>query len=479
MIENVDVTVTVGKANPTYDIPTELTATYGDTLADVTLPDGWTWADDTQSVGDVVTPAATFKATFTPEDTDNYNTISDIDVTVTVNKADIEPTVTLEGWTYGETAKTPVVDGNLGEGEVTFTYAKQGVKGSPYSETVPTDAGNYVVKATIAATANYNGGEATAEFTIAQKTIKVTADALTKTVGSSDPELTYKVEGLVGEDKLEGSLAREEGNEIGTYAITQGTLAASDNYVIDFTGSTLTIKKKPVPIVTPEPEPEPEPEETPTENHVETDVNVDENAPEMKIENISEKDATALLTEEEKQALDNGEKVKIYLEVVVVDETTVPADDKAEIENEVKKSEMKVGMYLDLSLFKKVGSSDAVAIHDTDGNMVKVTVTVPEELRNTDPDVKRTFYVVRVHDGVTTILGESTGDTISFETDKFSTYSLTYKDEVTAEIVEPVVTPEVEKKASLAWLWILIAVLVVAACVTVIIVVKKKKKTTK
>ena len=119
------------------------------------------------------------------------------------------------------------------------------------------------------------------------------------------------------------------------------------------------------------------------------------------------------------------------------------------------------------------------AIHDTDGNMVKVTVTVPEELRNTDPDVKRTFYVVRVHDGVTTILGESTGDTISFETDKFSTYSLTYKDEVTAEIVEPVVTPEVEKKASLAWLWILIAVLVVAACVTVIIVVKKKKKTTK
>ena len=149
----------------------------------------------------------------------------------------------------------------------------------------------------------------------------------------------------------------------------------------------------------------------------------------MNVEGINEEVATSLLTEKEKQALDNGEEVKIYLEVVAVDEQIVPADDKAEIEKEATKSEMKVGMYLDLSLFKKVGKNDAVAIHDTNGNMVKVTVTVPEELRNTDTSVKRTFYVVRVHDGVTTILGESTGETVSFETDKFSTYSLNYKDE--------------------------------------------------
>lgn len=199
----------------------------------------------------------------------------------------------------------------------------------------------------------------------------------------------------------------------------------------------------------------------------------------MNVEGINEEVATSLLTEKEKQALDNGEEVKIYLEVVAVDEQIVPADDKAEIEKEATKSEMKVGMYLDLSLFKKVGKNDAVAIHDTNGNMVKVTVTVPEELRNTDTSVKRTFYVVRVHDGVTTILGESTGETVSFETDKFSTYSLNYKDEKVETDIEPVVTPEVEKKTSLTWLWILLAVLALAACVTVFIVVKKKKKTTK
>ena len=76
-------TVTVGKATPSYTVPTGLTATYGDTLADVTLPTGWSWANDTQSVGAVGTN--TFKATFTPEDTDNYNVLENLDVTVTVN----------------------------------------------------------------------------------------------------------------------------------------------------------------------------------------------------------------------------------------------------------------------------------------------------------------------------------------------------------------------------------------------------------
>ena len=83
-VENVDVTVTVGKADPTA--PTGLTATYGQTLADVTLPNGWTWADSTQSVGSVVSPAATFKANFAGDD--NHNTASNVDVTVTVGKAD-------------------------------------------------------------------------------------------------------------------------------------------------------------------------------------------------------------------------------------------------------------------------------------------------------------------------------------------------------------------------------------------------------
>ena len=78
----------VAKATPTYTAPTGLTAKYGQTLADVTLPDGWSWTDSSESVGGASTAAKTFQAKFIPTDTDNYNTVENIELEVTVNKAD-------------------------------------------------------------------------------------------------------------------------------------------------------------------------------------------------------------------------------------------------------------------------------------------------------------------------------------------------------------------------------------------------------
>ena len=78
----------VAKATPTYTAPTGLTAIYGQTLADVTLPDGWSWMDSSESVGDASTVTKTFQAKFTPTDTDNYNMVENIELEVMVNKAD-------------------------------------------------------------------------------------------------------------------------------------------------------------------------------------------------------------------------------------------------------------------------------------------------------------------------------------------------------------------------------------------------------
>ena len=78
----------VAKATPTYTAPTGLTAKYGQTLADVTLPGGWSWMDSSESVGGASTAAKKFMAKFTPTDTDNYNTVENIELEVTVNKAD-------------------------------------------------------------------------------------------------------------------------------------------------------------------------------------------------------------------------------------------------------------------------------------------------------------------------------------------------------------------------------------------------------
>ena len=86
-------------------------------------------------------------------------------------------------------------------------------------------------------------GEVTAQFTILPKELKITAKAAEKNPGEEDPELTYEAEGLIGEDKVEGALTREEGEEIGTYAILQGTLDAGSNYKIVYTGADFVILK--------------------------------------------------------------------------------------------------------------------------------------------------------------------------------------------------------------------------------------------
>ena len=107
------VKLTVNPIDP--DIPTGLTANYGQTLADVELPAGWAWADSSESVGNAGTN--TFKANYTPT-SNNYNAKSNVDVEVTVSPIDPEiPTgltafdgqtldaVTLpEGWAWDDPA---------------------------------------------------------------------------------------------------------------------------------------------------------------------------------------------------------------------------------------------------------------------------------------------------------------------------------------------------------------------------------------
>ena len=92
------------KANPSYTLPTGLNATQGDKLSDVTLPAEWKWnTPETQLTN---AGSNTYKATFTPDDTDNYNVLTDIDVTVNVTVASVKPTNTTStnksnGWDDG------------------------------------------------------------------------------------------------------------------------------------------------------------------------------------------------------------------------------------------------------------------------------------------------------------------------------------------------------------------------------------------
>ena len=205
----------------------------------------------TGGIDGVAAPAIVYKKgdttlTAAPTDAGTYTaniTLGGVTASVayTIVKANITPSVSISGWTYGETANAPSVTGNTDNGSVIYTYA---IKGSTdFSATVPANAGDYTVKATVAATNNFNGGEATADFTIAKATVTVTAEAKSKTYGEADPALTYTSSGLVGSDTLTGALTREAGENAGTYAIGQGTLTAGDNYTISYTGANFTINK--------------------------------------------------------------------------------------------------------------------------------------------------------------------------------------------------------------------------------------------
>ena len=80
---NGDLTInwSITQATPDYTVPTGLTSVKGKILADVVLPTEFTW----NAPATVLTAGTnTYKATYTPVDTTNYKTITDIDIEIDV-----------------------------------------------------------------------------------------------------------------------------------------------------------------------------------------------------------------------------------------------------------------------------------------------------------------------------------------------------------------------------------------------------------
>ena len=106
----------ITQATPNYTVPTGLTGLKGKTLNDVTLPSGFTWND----ASTVLTAGThTYKATYTPVDTINYKTITDIDIEVVV-KNTFNVITSVDGGNGTITpSKIGVVEGT--KVEITFT----------------------------------------------------------------------------------------------------------------------------------------------------------------------------------------------------------------------------------------------------------------------------------------------------------------------------------------------------------------------
>ncbi|MBE7003041.1 MAG: hypothetical protein E7425_01980 [Ruminococcaceae bacterium] len=164
-----------------------------------------------------------------------------VEVALTVTKRTITPAVTLESWTYGETAKEPTVTGNVGNGTVTYAYKVKGAEDAAYSAEVPVNAGEYTIRATVAETETSFGGTATADFAISRAQVTVKANDAAKYCGKAEPMLTATVTGLIGSDTINYTVTRAAGEAAGTYAITSSGDTVQGNYTVTYQAGTFTI----------------------------------------------------------------------------------------------------------------------------------------------------------------------------------------------------------------------------------------------
>ena len=209
-------------ATPEHTIPTGLTANYGAILSDIVLPSAtngvWTWMKPRDSVGDAGTKS--FKALFTPTDSDNYITLL-VNIPVTVNKKKVtKPTGDDRTFIFNGQEQTYVISES---NDYTIT------------NNVQTNAGTYNVVVALKDTVNYEWDDGstsalTFEFNIAK------ANQTAPIVNKSDETISGKNDGKITNvsSKMEYRVNGEE-----TYtAITSEALdnLADEKYYIRFKG---------------------------------------------------------------------------------------------------------------------------------------------------------------------------------------------------------------------------------------------------
>ncbi|AZI27898.1 hypothetical protein EA772_01985, partial [Pedobacter sp. G11] len=169
----------------------------------------------------------------------SHNAATDVQLTLVVNAKTITVTAAAQSKTYGDA--DPALSYTFAPalvGTDTFTGSLTRIPGE--------NVGTYAInQGSLALSSNYTLTYVGADLTIGAKTITVTATAKSKTFGDAEPALTYTfAPGLVGTDTFSGSLTKIPGENVGTYAINQGTLALSSNYTVNYVGADLTIAAK-------------------------------------------------------------------------------------------------------------------------------------------------------------------------------------------------------------------------------------------
>ncbi|MBQ3911748.1 MAG: hypothetical protein II694_02100, partial [Lachnospiraceae bacterium] len=123
-----------------------------------------------------------------------------------------------------------------------------------------------------------------------------------------------------------------------------------------------------------------------------------------------------------------AEGVNVWLDMQDIGDT-LSDEEKVKL-IEAKHDGYTIGLFLDATLFMKIGEGEPEKVTETNG-MLKISLIIPESLRGEG----RSYEVIRLHDGVATVI-EGIYDeetyTLTFETDRFSSYAVAYREKAAA-----------------------------------------------
>ena len=387
--------------------------------------------------------------------------------------------VDIEGWTYGsydgkKNAPSIASDLNPENQTVQYTYYTDGActtqtsteNGAEAAGGVPKNAGTYYVKAQIPESANYNAGTATGSFEIKPKEVTVKPDDLHKHIGGEEPQLTYTTDGIVEGETLSGiTLQRVSGEDARKYEITATeTAGANPNYTVTREKGTFTIEDHNWPkdgkILSPATSwSEGMQERTctapgcgqkrydsiPKQDGKPADPYADKIDKYIQIFG-SEITAAALDNEEtilfglfpgsDKTRIDNGSGAKVWLEINHVN--NLDPDWQNLINTEIEKTVGKNAdqILFDIDLYRQLAGENRVLITNPGINM-NIRIKIPDKMINNQPYTIRDYKILRLHkdsatnqatvDILDSVFNSSTNE-LTFKSDKFSIYVLTYKD---------------------------------------------------
>lgn len=133
----------------------------------------------------------------------------------------------------------------------------------------------------------------------------------------------------------------------------------------------------------------------------------------------------AKLSEDENKAVKAGNKTQFVLSA----SGTTPTKEEIALIQSVLGNNV-IGQYLNLNLTLKISGRADRQITDLSAPMY-IAITIPQNLVNHDSSIERTYRIVRIHDGVVTLIDgtyDAATNQFTFATDGFSTYALVYED---------------------------------------------------